>query len=274
MVHSIIHVSGGGMLAYKLGFVFIFFLLAGVARCDGLLPPLTEAQVRQARKLLADFKANPKGPYLQIRWFCKDGSVHPPSPPPCASRGGGNQHAELSPAALRLAGWNIDTGTILTGLSFEQFLDAKRDHHLLKEMVLEKYLVEVDQGWIYRRARYYRGSRQVEDEEKTGRRLLMQLLSDRGWVSRNYFLALALVGTVPHGAPDSAVLKIRALAKTIADHDARFSSIRSKIHSTPGPDDVQAVERFIAERNPAENVRGDLTELANLLKQQQAGQNV
>lgn len=249
-------------------------ILAVSAGAEGLLPPLTESQVQQARKILAGFKANPKGPYLQIRWFCNDGSVHPPSPPPCASRGGGFQHAELSPAARRLSEWNIDADTILTGLSFEQFFDAARDHHRLKELVLAKYLGDVDQGWIYRRAQYYRGARQVEDEEKAGRRLLAQLLSDSNWVGKNYFLALQVTAAVPHGAADRTVAKIRTLAKSIADRDSRFQAIRSKIHSTPGPEDLKAVEDFLATRNPAEPVKAPLVELVALLKDQRAGRTL
>jgi len=244
--------------------------LPGLA--DGLMPPLTSLQVQQARKALAEFKASPKGPYFQIRWFCNDGSVHPPSPPPCASRGGGNQHADLSPAARRLAEWNLDVGVILTGLSFERFFDAARDHHLLKQLVLEKYLVEVDQGWIYRRARAYRGARQAEDEEKAGRKLLVQLLSNPSWLTRNWLLAGQVVAAVPHGAADAAVLKIRSLAKTIADADPRFQPIRAQIHSTPSPEDVKEVENFLAGRAAAESVQAQLQELARLLRQQYAGQ--
>ncbi|MBI3695805.1 MAG: hypothetical protein HY238_13320 [Acidobacteria bacterium] len=256
------------------GFLLIGLALASPGLGDGLLPALSEAQVHEVRKTLAGFKSNPKGPYLQIRWFCNDGSVHPPSPPPCASRGGGSQHAELSPAAKRLAAWNIDVDTILAGLSFDEFFDAKRDHYRLKELVLEKYLVEVDQGWIYRRAQYYRGGRQVEDEEKAGRRLLIELLSTPDWVSRNYFLAGQMVGAIPHGARDRTVDKIRALAKSIADRDSRFGSIRSKIHSQPSPDDLPAVEKFLAEKAPAEAVRGQLTELVEVLKQQQSSRGL
>ncbi|HYM12547.1 MAG TPA: PEP/pyruvate-binding domain-containing protein [Bryobacterales bacterium] len=248
--------------------------LPALGRAEGLLPPLDAAASEQARKILAGFKANPKGPYFQIRWFCGDGSVLPPGPPPCGSRGGGNEHAELSAAARKLASWNLDVDTILTGLSFEQFLDAARGHHRLKELVLHKYLVEVDDGWIYRRAQYYRGARQVEDEEKIGRRLLAQLFSDPAWVGRNYFLANQLAGAVPHGARNSRVDKIRALAKSIADHDRRFEPIRVKIHNAPGPEDLPAVEKFIAERNAAGAVQAQLAELAGLLKQQQENRSL
>ena len=39
----------------------------------------------------------------------------------------------------------------------------------LRELSLERYLADVDDGWIMRRARTYRGALQVEDEEKSGR---------------------------------------------------------------------------------------------------------
>src|ERR1700681_2603770 len=61
---------------------------------DGLIPPLETQQIQQARKLLEDAKITPKGPYLQIRWFCKDGPVQPPAGTPCKSHGGGIQYAE------------------------------------------------------------------------------------------------------------------------------------------------------------------------------------
>src|SRR6185369_1422819 len=113
-------------------------------------------QSQQARKTLAEFKANPKGPYFQIRWFCKDGSVQPPAGTPCRSHGGGIQYATLSPAAQALAKWNLDVGTVLASLDFTTFLDTARDHWRARELVLENYLVQADQGWIYRRASSYR----------------------------------------------------------------------------------------------------------------------
>src|SRR5438067_12879178 len=93
---------------------------SSLLRSDGLIPPLTQAQTEQARKTLSEFKTNPKGPYLQIRWFCKDGSVHPPQGTPCQAHGGGSQYAELSPSAHQLAKWNLDAGVILAGLDFER----------------------------------------------------------------------------------------------------------------------------------------------------------
>jgi hypothetical protein len=244
------------------------------ALADGLLPPLTPQQAAEARKLIAEFKTNPRGPYSRIRWFCNDGSVHPPAGLPCKPLGGGRQHAELGPAARKLAEWNLDVGTIVAALSFEEFFDAKRDHHRLKQLVLERYLAEVDRGWIYRRARTYRGARQAEDEEKAGRKLLVQLLSDSDWVARHYYLVNQAVAVVPHGAADATVQRVRNLAKSVADLDARFQPLRNKIHSAPGPDDLPAVEAYLRERSPQGPPRAQLEELITWLRKQEAGQTL
>jgi len=245
----------------------LFLAFVAALSADGLIPPLDSKQAQQARKILEEFKADPKGPYFQIRWFCKDGSVLPPAGTPCTSLGGGIQYAQLIPAARMLSKWNLDLGTVLASLDFSTFFDAARDHWLPRELVLENYLAQIDRGWIYRRGASYRGARQAEDEEKTGRQLLIQLLANPDWVARNYFLVNQLIATIPHGIPDSAVLKSRALAASIAGRDFRFQMIRSKIHSQPGPEDVKAVEQFIADRTSDDP---ELREFANLLRGQYA----
>ncbi|PYT29255.1 MAG: hypothetical protein DMG58_16610 [Acidobacteria bacterium] len=246
---------------------FIFLAIVAPLAGDGLIPPLDSKQTQQARKILGEFKSNPKGPYLQIRWFCKDGSVQPPAGTPCKSRGGGVQYAELSPAARLLARWNLNVGTVLASLDFSTFFDAARDHWRARELVLENYLAQVDRGWIYRRAGSYRGERQAEDEEKAGRQLLIELLANPDWVACNYFLVNQLVATIPHGIPDSGVLKSRTLAASIANRELKFQPLRSKIHSQPGPEDLASVERFIKEQKSDDP---ELRELADLLRQQYA----
>jgi hypothetical protein len=57
-----------------------------------------------------------------------------------------------------------------------------------------------------------------------------------------------LVAAIPHGIPDSAVED--RLAGSIADRNAAFQTIRAKIHSRPGPEDLAAVEGFIAHQKP------------------------
>src|SRR5438128_12517988 len=136
-------------------------LIAGIPQLlgSGLIQPLTPQQVERARNALVDFKANPKGPYFQIRWFCKDGTVQPPAGTPCKTRGGGVEYAELSPSAKQLANWNLDIGVVLASLDFLRFFDSQRNQWLPRELVLEKYLTQIDDGWVYRRAKSYRGAR-------------------------------------------------------------------------------------------------------------------
>src|SRR5579883_746771 len=98
-----------------------FLLIAAAPRLfgDGLLPPLTPKQVEQTKKIFGDFKANPKGPYFQIHWYCKDGTVLPPTiANPCKPHGGGNQYAELNAAAKSLLAQNMDVGVILAAIDY------------------------------------------------------------------------------------------------------------------------------------------------------------
>jgi hypothetical protein len=260
-----------------LALLVLLSLLGGLttaARADGLIPPLTAEQAAEARRMLEAFKGNPRGPFYRIRWFCNDGSDHPPSPPPCRDLGGGHQHASLSPETLKLAEWNIDVGTILAGKGFDALFDAPRDHWRLKELVLERYLEDIDRGWIYRLAYTYRGARQAEDEEQAGYRFLTQLLSDPAWVQRHYFLVNELIGAMPHGLPDSVVKKVRTLAQSIANQDPRFQPIRSKIHSAPGDGDVELVEQFLEEKGTSEATRDLLVELTKLLEEEKAGRGM
>lgn len=251
-----------------LSVLLLCVLVSDPALADGLLPTLGEAQAAEAREILEGFKANPRGPFFRIQWYCNDGSVHPPSPPPCKPLGGGYQHASLSPEAKRLESLGLDVGVILAGADKSYLIDEGRDNHRLKQLVLERYLEEVDSGWIYRRAYSYRGVRQIEDEEKAGRSLLTELFADPSWLRRRYFLANQLIAVVPHGQPSGTVTRIRNLAKTIADEDNRFQGLRAKIHSSPGRDDLGAVERFLAERNPAAPVAANLRDLIGLMRQQ------
>src|SRR5258708_38171625 len=112
----------------------VLLVIVQTLSADGLIPPLDAKQIQQARKTLAEFKTNPKGPYFQIRWFCKDGTVQPPAGTPCKARGGGIEYAELSPAARMLTKWNLDVGTILASLDFTKFFDAGRDHWLARAL--------------------------------------------------------------------------------------------------------------------------------------------
>ncbi len=46
------------------------------------------------RSWIVEMKSAPRGPFERLRWFCADGTIHPPKPYPCADRGDGIQHGE------------------------------------------------------------------------------------------------------------------------------------------------------------------------------------
>ncbi len=240
------------------------------ASTQGVLPPLTDRDVSEVRAALAAMQTDPRGPFLRIRWFCADSTVHPPQGTPCRERGGGVQYAERNAAAVRLDRLFFHTGTILQATPFDSLVDAAHDHHRLKELVLQQYLFEVDDGWVYRRARYYRGARQIEDEEARGQDYLVRLLGDTAWATRQYLLAVRLVATMPHQAVtgDDLVSRIRNLATELATLDSSFMALRITIHSYPSRDDLAAVDRRLGARTLGPEVRARLSELRELLRQQ------
>lgn len=207
-------------------------------------PPLTDARAERVRAALERMRRDPRGPYLRVRWFCNDGTVLAPEPGACRNHGGGHQHAVFTDEARALADLGFHVGTILQSMSYEDFVDAEHGHYRLRELVLEQYLVEAHDGWVLRRARYYRGARQIEDEEQRGREFLVRLLDDPAWRARHPLLGRRLAAVVPHGQAGIPGERIRALATRIAELDPVFQDLRVKLHSRPGPDDLAAVRRF------------------------------
>jgi len=208
--------------------------------------PLDEAQVTELRGAIGEMEELPRGPYSRLRWFCNDGTVLAPQPYACRPHGGGRQHAEYTDAARRYASWGFHFGPILAATDFEHFNDLANGHYFLRELLVQAYLERIDDGWVMRRARYYRGARQAEDEEATGREYLARLLDEPGWIERHYMLGGRLVEVVPHGQPGVPGGRIRALAKQVSDADPGFVSLRVKIHSSPGPEDLAAVSEYRA----------------------------
>ncbi len=225
----------------------LLFAASLVAAAPPALTPPSEAVLQEARALVNSFKQNERGPYSRIRWFCSDGSVHPPKPYPCAERGGGIQHAEYSVERNRLAelGWPV--GTVIAALTWEEIWQPERRHQRLRSLPLEHYMEAVDDGWVLRRARNYRGRVQLEDEEQSGRNLLLKLLQQPGFLDENFLLARELARSFPHGAPGvDRTRTIRYLAEEIAEMDASFSNLRIEAHSKPSAGTASRVRNWLA----------------------------
>ncbi len=220
--------------------------------CTGfaLIWPLTAAAQssevnNQIRSLIQQFKQDDRGPYQAIRWFCPDGTIIPANQR-CTERGG-IQHALHKDVVQRLASTNgIYLGQILAGTKVEHFLDAANNNSRLKQYQLERYLALADDGWIFRKARFYRGAIQAEDEEAWGLSFLTWLAGQEQIITQQYFLLRQASKDIPHNARDDRMTEIRVLAKTVADSLPSFMNLRIKIHGQPDAGDVQRVRNFYA----------------------------
>jgi hypothetical protein len=203
-----------------------------------------------------EMKRSPKGPFWRIRWFCADGTIHPPKPYPCRERGGGIQHGELSDRvrAMRSDGYYV--GNVIAELEPDDFVGANADLEQLRQILVERFLRAADGGWIFRGARSYRGALQAEDEEATAREVMLAILADRAWRDPARFLLVRETARLlPLQADAVSALAVRQLAVTIADKDAGFKDLRAKIHGFPDAGDAQRVRDY--ERTKGNAAVGD-----------------
>ena len=258
--------------------VFLIMLLismsvsAASSSTDGL-------KAEQYRTIIEDMKNNPRGPFKRIRWFCNDGTIHPPKPYPCAERGGGIQHAEWQDITKSMRDNGIFIANFLVETDIETLLtnqattdsDESSFHtgfsgvDILGSILLEKFLTGFDDGWILRQAQFYRGAFQIEDEEASGRKILIHLLEEPEWLKNRFILLTDSARRLPHGVETTLIGKIRALAATINQKDERFRSLRSKIHGNPDQGDAQRVREFL-EQHPDSDAVDDLRTLESDIK--------
>ena len=196
----------------------------------------------QITSMVVKFKQDPKGPYKDIRWFCKDGTTRPPQercPEP------GVQRARYKDEVVSLAKTNhVFLGQILATTDFSEFWDEASYHSRLKQYQLEKYLIRTNDGWILRKAQYYRGAFQAEDEENWGVEFFNWLLADNNLLKQNFFLIREAAKDIPHQGDDSKTQLVRSLSKEISDSVPSFLNIRIKIHGQPEATDIQTVKQF------------------------------
>ncbi|HSG91402.1 MAG TPA: PEP/pyruvate-binding domain-containing protein [Pseudomonadales bacterium] len=216
------------------------------------LDPPPPAAVAEARQIVAQMIADRRGPYSAIRWFCNDGVDLPPAPYACKTHGGGRQHAVYSPERERLAqlGWSV--GTIFAATDFATLFDSEPRQQRLRELALERYLRDVDDGWVMRRARDYRGHVQVEGEADAGRALLRELLSRSDWARENFLLVREMARVIPHGEDDDLARSVRRDAIALAELEPRAQAWRYEIHTAPGPDIAARMRAWLAQESRPE----------------------
>jgi hypothetical protein len=222
----------------------------------GRVEAASETDLPDAAELsrwIAEIKASPKGPFQAIRWFCRDGTVQPPKAYACADHGGGIQHGLWTDrvAAMRAGGYAI--ANLLGELDPEAFTGDSADVETLSQILLERFLVGVDDGWIFRGAYTYRGAFQIEDEEVGSQRLIDVVIADPGWRTPPRFaLARETVRLLPLQSDSVTAAKVRQAAIQIAEKDPGFANLRAKIHGAPDAGDAAQVREYAKSRGKPE----------------------
>lgn len=213
----------------------------------------------ELRAWIGAMKTQARGPFARIRWFCNDGTVLAPKPYACREHGGGIQHGEWNPQASEIRTRGFAIANVLAAIEPAEVV--ANDRNLLQQLLLEQFLVNVDDGWILRRARTYRGAFQVEGEELAAREILKALLLDEEWLEHRLLLIYETARLLPHGASSGELTKLRADAAALQDKDPAFAPLRNKIHGKPGPGDAQMVRDYAASRG-LEDLQDDYEALA------------
>lgn len=232
-------------LAAAKGILTILFLIWAPLAAPAVLPDTGE----MARWIIG-MKADPKGPFDGIYWFCRDGAVLPPEPYACATRGGGIQHGRLGERAraLREAGFLV--GNVLAAADPEA-LAATPGRPALNAILLERYLVAADNGWILRRAHHYRGAFQVEDEIAAAEAILAALAASQQR-ERDFLLLRQAALLLPRVRNGGTVTRSHELSSSLATLDAGFAPLRNKLHAQPEAADADRVRYYARQHGRSE----------------------
>lgn len=244
--------------------VVLMLLSVGLSSL-GHAAPLPPAET--LRSWIQEMKEAPRGPFERLRWFCEDGSVLPPKAGACVPHGGGVQHGEWNERAVALRENGYLVANVLAELEPSEFIGSDANLDALRQILLERFLISWDGGWIFRGARSYRGALQAEDEEAASRETLLAMLGDPLWRDPARFgLLREAVRLLPVRAEKSLASEVRLAALEIADRDADFMPLRAKIHGSPDPGDADRVRAYAQEAE--EEGRAELAEEYALLADQ------
>jgi len=246
--------------------LFVLAIISGILSSAAIAAaedPLPDAQI--LRSWVQAMKRSPRGPFQHLRWFCNDGTIQPPEEYACRERGGGVQHGEWTQhvRTLRANGYYI--ANILADIRAPEFKHNPQHETILKQMLLEQFLIEADNGWIFRRARYYRGALQAEDEADSGRALLLELLAEPGWQENRFILMREAVRFIPHGHAGAPITEMRQLSRSLAENDQNFETLRIKLHVKPEAADAQGVRDYASAKGNPELAQ-DYEHLAEIIE--------
>jgi hypothetical protein len=226
-------------------FPLLLILSAAIAPTTPAAAADAETGVKY-RQWIMEMKTAERGPFSRLRWFCKDGAVLPPQPYGCAEHEGGHQHGEWSEKTRELRADGYQIANILAGVDAAAFTTQPDFLDIYNQLLIERFLISVDNGWILRRALFYRGAIQDEDERAGGRDLLMALSGNPEWITLRYPALRIGASLVPHGKDSASVQRVRQLSASLSDEDPGFVTLRGKVHGTPDAGDAQRVRDYAA----------------------------
>jgi Pyruvate phosphate dikinase, AMP/ATP-binding domain len=245
----------------RLVLTLLLVLLACSAAASAAEPAGAHVDASKYRAWIFEMKTSPRGPFASIRWFCKDGRVLQPQDYACAQKGQGWQHGDWSDRTrqIRAAGYRI--ATPLAGVDADKLIAGSDFDDLYAQLLVERFLVAADDGWILRQARFYRGAIQEEDERDGARQLLTAMAARPEWAGRRFLALYTGVKLLPHGTDSPSALRVRNQAATLADKDPAFAPLRVKIHGSPDASDAAAVRAYAAHQSDGA-LRAQATALA------------
>jgi hypothetical protein len=227
------------------------FLLLSFIFFYSLVP--TDAQEFTNDRIAAmidEYRSLDRGPYKRIEWFCADGTQRGSKDPCPDAIGGGIQHASYKTEIEQLARReHLYFGEILAAADLWEFWDGPNNHSRLKQYQLNNYLVSVDNGWIQEKSRFYRGAKQIEDEEEWGRKFYYTVLGSNEIINRDFFLVRESLRDLPHDGDTNLAQEVRSLSKTLAQDHPKFMDLRIKIHGNPEARDIVAVKEWVDDNN-------------------------
>lgn len=211
----------------------------------------TPADISKYRAWVNEMEDQERGPFSRLRWFCNDGTILPPRDSTCKDHGGGYQHGEWSEKILEMRRQGYLVANVLAGLDADAWVDDPDFGNRYAQLLIERFLISTDDGWIMRRALFYRGAIQEEDERAAARSLLLEMSSRDHWIGPAFPALRAGVRMLPHGVNGASIQKVRQLSSSLSDQDAGFKPLRAKIHGSPGAEDAESVRAYAADLSTA-----------------------
>ncbi len=201
-------------------------------------------------KAIEQLKQSPRGPFSRVRWFCKDGSVLKPAPYACRAHGGGIQHGQLNRTARQLRRQGYFLANVLADYTRPGAKHRVPSRRELTELLLERWLIEADDGWIFRHALNHRGMLQRDDEVRGATQLFDRLSRRIRGNDQDFLLLRETWRLLPQAGAADVLWEVRQRATRLAEQDSGFASLRARLHNAPSPADAERVFDYAVRRAP------------------------